>query len=214
MLALYGLQTDNLRRYVAPAAAVVALRALQERRHDLQVMLQAETNRLEHASDARVLRSLEASIKSMSKALATIEAEIGNLVEGTQTLSHRARLMRTVPGVGPVVAATHMAHMPELGTLPRGQAAALAGLAPHDNDSGQMRGRRSISAGRNAVRRCLYMAALVAIRRCPHLRDCAQRIIAKGRPPKVAITAVMRKLVVIINAVLASQQPCHYAKPA
>lgn len=214
VLALYGLHTDNLRRYVAPAATVVALRALQERRHDLQVMLRAETNRLEHASDARVLRSLEASIKSMSKALATIEAEIGNLVEGTETLSHRARLMRTVPGVGPVVAATLMAHMPELGTLPRGQAAALAGLAPHDNDSGQMRGRRSISAGRNAVRRCLYMAALVAIRRCPHLRDCAQRIIARGRPPKVAITAVMRKLVVIINAVLASQQPCHYAKPA
>ena len=120
VLALYGLQTDNLRRYVAPAAAVVALRALQERRHDLQVMLQAETNRLEHASDARVLRSLEASIKSMSKALATIEAEIGNLVEGTQTLSpgpaHAHRAGRGSRGGRH----PHGPHA-ELGTLPRGR---------------------------------------------------------------------------------------------
>lgn len=214
VLALYGRQTESLRRYVPPSEAVKALRALKERRYDLMVMLQAETNRLEHVTDPRVLKSLQTSIRTMSKALGVIEAEIDELLEREETLARKAQLMRTVPGVGPVVATTLLAHMPELGTLPRGQAAALAGLAPYDNDSGERKARRTIDAGRSAVRRSLYMAALVAIRRSPHLRAFAQRIIARGNPFKVAATAVMRKLIVIINAVLASQQPCHYAKPA
>lgn len=214
LIALYGAQTEGLRRYVPPSQAVEALRALKERRHDLQTMLQAETNRLEHASNASVLKSLKLSIRATSRMLGAIEAEIEELLKREETLARKAELMRTVPGVGPVVATTLIAHMPELGTLPRGQAAALAGLAPYDNDSGQKKGRRSIDAGRSAVRRCLYMAAMVAIRSCPHLRDFAQRIIARGNPFKVAAAAVMRKLIVIINAVLATQKPCHYAKPA
>lgn len=214
LIAHYAAQSQSLRRYAPPSAAVEDLRALQERRHDLQVQLHAETNRLEHASNTAVLRSLKASIRIAARMLHAIQAEIDGLLEREEDLARKARLMRTVPGVGPVVAATLIAHMPELGTLPRGQAAALAGLAPFDNDSGKKKGRRSIDAGRSAVRRCLYMAALVAIRRCPHLRDFAQRIIARGNPFKVAATAVMRKLIVIINAVLASGQPCNYAKPA
>jgi transposase len=193
---------------------IESLRALKERRYDLQVMLQAETNRLEHVTEARVLKSLRASIGCLAKALKAIEAEIALLLQREEALARKAELMCTVPGVGITVATTLIAHMPELGTLPRGQVAALAGVAPYDDDSGERRGRRSIDAGRSAVRRCLYMAALVAKRVCPHLRDFAQRIISRGNPPKVAITAVMRKLIVIINAVLASQQPCHYAKPA
>jgi transposase len=214
VIALYGAQTENLRRYVPPSEGVKAMRALKERRHELQVMLQAETNRLEHVANSKVRASLEASIRAMTRLLEAIETEIDQLLEREETLANKARLMRTVPGVGPVVATTLIAHMPELGTIPRGQAAALAGLVPYDNDSGQKKGRRSIDAGRSAVRRCLYMAALVAMRVCPHLRDFAQRIIARGNPFKVAATAVMRKLIVIINAVLAEQQPCHYAKPA
>ena len=205
LIALYAAQTPDLRRYVPPSPVVKALRALKERRHDLQTMRQAEINRLEHADNAYVRNSLEASVRALTRDLDRIEAE--------ETVSCKARLMRTVPGVGPVVAATLIAHMPELGTLARGQAAALAGLAPYANDSGRKKGRRSIDAGRSAVRSCLYMAALTAIRHCPHLRDFAQRIIARGNPFLVAATAVMRKLVVIINAVLATQQPCHYAKP-
>jgi len=212
LIALYGLQTENLVRYVPPSAGLKALRALKERRHDLQVMLQAENNRLEHVTDARVLKSLKASIRSLAKALKAIEAEIALLLEREPTLARKAELMCTVPGVGITVATTLIAHMPELGTLPRAKAAALAGVAPYDDDSGERKGCRSIDAGRSAVRRCLYMAALVAKRTCPHLRDFAQRIIARGNPPKVAVTAVMRKLIVIINAVLASQQSCHYAK--
>jgi transposase len=214
LIALYGLQTDNLVRYRPPRAAVKALRGLQERRDDLKLMLQAETSRLEHADNAHVLKSLRTSIRAITTALAAIEAEIVRLLEADEELARKAQLMRTVPGVGPVVAATMMAHMPELGTLSRGRVAALAGLAPYDDDSGEQKGRRRIAAGRNAVRRCLYMAALVAIRVCPHLRDYAARIKARGKPFKLAITAVMRKLIVIINAVLASQCPCNYAKPA
>jgi transposase len=214
LIALYGLQTDNLVRYVAPSAGLKALRALKERRHDLKIMLQAETNRLEHASNGHVLKSLRSSIRAMAKALAAIEAEIAALLASEPVLARKAQLMRTVPGVGPVVAVTLIADMPELGTLPRGRPAALAGLAPYDNDSGETKGRRSIDAGRSSVRRCLYMAALVAIRVCPHLRDYAARIRLRGKPFKVAITAVMRKLITTINAVLASQQPCRYARAA
>lgn len=214
LIALYGLQTEDLVRYVPPGAAVAALRALDERRHDLKVMLQAETNRLEHVRSPLVRKSLDISIRTLSKMLAAIEAEIARLLAKEAALARKAELMRTVPGVGPVVASTLLAHMPELGTLPRGTAAALAGLAPYDNDSGKRKGRRAIEAGRSGVRRVLYMAAVVAIRVCPHLRAYAQRIIAKGRAWKVAVTAIMRKLITILNAVLASGQPSHYAKPA
>lgn len=214
LIGLYGLQTENLVRYVPPSPGLKALRALKERRTDLQAMLQAETNRLEHATDACVLKSLKTSIRALTSALKAIEAEIVLLLKREEELARKAELMCTVPGVGLTVATTLIAHMPELGTLPRTRAAALAGVAPYDNDSGEMKGRRSIDAGRSAVRRSLYMAAMAAKRTCPHLRDFAERIIAKGNPPMVAITAVMRKLIVIINAVLATQQPCRYAKSA
>jgi len=214
LIALYGRQTEDLIRYVPPSEASKALRALSERRQDLKAMLQAETNRLEHVDNAHVRKSLATAIRALSKLLAAIEAEIAQLMAREEALARKAELMRTVPGVGPVVSTALLAHMPELGTLPRGSAAALAGLAPYDDDSGKRRGRRAIEAGRSTVRCMLYMAALVATRVCPHLRAYAQRIIVQGRPWKVAITAVMRKLIVILNAVLASGQPCHYAKPA
>jgi transposase len=214
LIALYGLQTENLVRYQPPSAELKALRALQERRHDLIVMLQAERNRLEHVRNASVLKSLRASLRALSSTLTAIETEISELLARTDALARTAQLMRTVPGVGPVVASTLIAHMSELGTLPRGRPAALAGLAPYDDDSGQKKGRRRIQAGRSAVRRCLYMAALVAVRVCPHLRAYADRIKARGKPFKVAITAVMRKLIEIINAVLADRKPCRYAPQA
>jgi transposase len=214
VIALYGLQTENLVRHQPPSEDLKALRALQERRHDLIVMLQAEKNRLEHVSNACVRSSLRASLRVLSGTLAAIEIEISQLLARSATLARKAELMRTVPGVGPVVTSTLLAHMCELGTLRRGRPGALAGLAPYDDDSGQKKGRRRIEAGRSAVRRCLYMAALVAVRVCPRLRAYAERIKARGKPFKVAITAVMRKLIEIINAVLATGQPSHYARQA
>jgi transposase len=212
LIALYGQQTENLVRYQPPSESIKALRALQERRQDLIVMLQGERNRLEHVTNRAVLKSLKASIRVLSRMLVEIEAEVAELMAREDALARKAQLMRSVPGVGPVVASTLIAHMPELGTLPRGRPAALAGLAPYDNDSGQKKGRRSIDAGRSAVRRCLYMAAMAAVRVSPQLRAFADRIKARGKPFKVAITAVMRKLIAIINAVLATGQPCHYAR--
>jgi transposase len=203
-----------LRRYQPPSQASRDLRALDARRQELKAALRAETNRLEHGNHPLVLKSLKSSMQNLSRMLNAIEAEIERLVAGEADLARKVALARTVPGVGPVVATTLLAHMPQLGSLTRGEAPALAGLAPYDNDSGKMRGRRHIQGGRSAVRRCLYMAALVAMRVCPHLRDFAERIRARGRPFKVAATAVMRKLLVIINAVLASGQPSNYAKPA
>jgi len=214
MLALYGAETADLRRYQPPSQANRDLRALDARRQELKAALQAESNRLEHASHPVVLASLQASLQSLSRMLKAIETEIERLVARKADLARKVALARTVPGVGPVVATTLLAHMPQLGSLTRGEAPALAGLAPYDNDSGKMRGRRHIQGGRSAVRRCLYMAALVAMRVCPHLRAFAGRIRARGKPFKVAATAVMRKLIVIINAVLAAGQPCNYAKPA
>lgn len=212
VLAQYGAETDDLRRYQPPSQADRDLRALDARRQELKVALQAETNRLEHVSHPAVFASLQASRQSLTRMLEDIEAEIERLLAREADLARKVALARTVPGVGPVVATTLLAHMPQIGSLARGQAPALAGLAPYDNDSGKMRGRRHVQGGKPAVRRCLYMAALVAMRVCPHLRDFAQRIRARGKPFKVAATAVMRKLLVIINAVLASGQPCHYAK--
>jgi transposase len=214
LIALYGLKSDNLVRYQPPSEGARALRALSERREDLMRMLQGEKNRLEHVTNQVVLASLKASIEALSGMLAAIEAELAQLLAREDALARKAQLMRTVPGVGPVVANTLLAHMEMLGTLSRGRSAALAGLAPYDKDSGQKKGPRSIDAGRSAVRRCLYMAAMVAVRVCPHLRDFAARIRARGKPFKVAITAVMRKLIEIINAVLASGQPSRYAKTA
>jgi transposase len=212
MLAQYGAETADLRRYQPPSEADRDLRALDARRQELKVALQAEANRLEHVSHPVVLASLQASMQGLASMLKDIEAEIARLLASEAELARKVALARTVPGVGPVVATTLLAHMPQIGSLTRGQAPALAGLAPYDNDSGKMRGRRHIQGGRSAVRRCLYMAALVAMRVCPHLRAFAQRIRARGKPFKVAATAVMRKLIVIINAVLASGQPCAYAK--
>lgn len=212
LIALYGRQTENLVRYQPPNDAIKALRALQERRQDLIVMLQGEKNRLEHVTNAAVLKSLQASIRALSRMLAEIEGEVAGLLAREDALARKAQLMRTVPGLGPVVASTLLAHMPELGALPRGRPAALAGLAPFDNDSGEKKGRRTIDAGRSAVRRCLYMAAMAAVRVSPQLCAFAERIKARGKPFKVAITAVMRKLIAIINAVLATGQPCNYVR--
>lgn len=214
LIARYGLQTEDLVRYCPPSAEVKALRALQERRDDLKQILQAETNRLEHVDHRLVLKTIKASIKCLSRQLKAVEAEIKRLIKSTPDLAHTDKLLRTVPGIGEVTAAALIAHMPELGTLPRNTAAALAGLAPYDNDSGKKKGRRHIQGGRSTVRRNLFMAAVTAMTHCPHLADYADRIISKGKPWKIAVTAVMRKLIVICNAVLASQQPCRYAKSA
>src|ERR1700740_1247049 len=207
MLAQYGRQTEDLRLYVPPPPECAALRALQARRAELQDMIIAETNRLEHARHRSGLRSLKAHIAVLEAAFEAIEAEIAELVATTDSLRAKVELMRTVKGVGFVTATTLLAYLPDIGELSRGQVARRTGLAPINDDSGKKRGPRHVEAGRRAIRRCLYMAAVVAASFNPVLRAFAARLKARGYPFKYVVTAVMRKLVVILNAVLRDREP-------
>jgi transposase len=214
VLALYALKTQDLRLYIPLSPEVLALRDLKTRRDQLQQMLFAETNRLEHAWHASVSRSLKAHIASLRKALAALEAEIAAHVKACGALARKARLMRTLKGVGPATVAAILACMPELGDLKKGEAACIAGLAPINKDSGARQAPRHIEAGRAAVRKTLYMTALVAIQHNPVMRLFADKLRRNGKPSKVVITAVMRKLIVTLNAILRSGEPWSHAKIA
>lgn len=214
VIALYGLKTPDLRLYIPSPPEVLALKALKTRRDQVQHMLFAETNRLEHADHKSVSRSLNAHIESLKKALAGLEAEIAAHLKACATLAQKARLMQTLKGVGPATAAAILAYLPELGALTKGEAACLAGLAPINNDSGKLIGPRHIEAGRASVRKTLYMAALVAIKHNPIMRAFADKLRRSGKPGKVVITAVMRKLIVTLNGILRSNEPWRHAKAA
>lgn len=214
MLALYGLRTERLRLHEPPSADETALRDLKARRDQIQEMLIAETNRLEHARHRSVRAGLKAHIRALQTTLAALDKEIVELLRTAPALARRAWLMQTVIGVGPQTAATCLAYLPELGRLTKGEAAALAGLAPMANDSGKSSAPRRTGHGRAPVRRALYMAAVVAMYRNPVLTAFARRLRESGKPFKIVVTAVMRKLIVILNAILHDNQPCRHAKPA
>lgn len=207
LLALYGLANPNLPLHRPPSPELEALRALRKRRDELQQMLRMELNRLEHVRHRQLKASLARHCKLLKAECDHLQSEIGALVEATPEFARKARLMRSVKGVGPLTVAACLAYLPELGTLSRAEAAAITGLAPHANESGKYRGPRHIGGGRKTVRTSLYMAALVARTFNPRLRSFAQTLKARGKPNKVILIAVMRKLVVILNAVLRSGQP-------
>lgn len=211
MIALYGLNTGGLRLYRPPTPEQSAVRALKTRRDEVQRMLLMEANRIERALHPRVRASLKAHIRALKRELAELEQETAGAIAAAPSLAEQARLMRSVVGVGPATSAALIAYFPELGTLGKSQAARLAGLAPIARDSGKSSAARHIEPGRAALRRALYMAAVVAIRHNPRIRDFAQRLKLKGKPFKLVVTAVMRKLVVILNAVLHNRQPAHAA---
>lgn len=207
LIAEYGRKTDGLRLYVRPAAETIALRALHARRTELQQMIFAETGRLDHAQHSSVAKSIKSHIASLEAALADIEAEISDLVNAHESLRTKVSLMQTVIGIGPVSAMVLLAHLPDIGRLTKGQVARLCGLAPINDDSGKKRGVRHVEAGRTAIRRALYMAAGVAMRKNPIIKEFADRLRGKGYPFKYVVTAVMRKLVVILNAILRDGMP-------
>ncbi len=214
VLALYGLKTEGLRLYAPLAPEVTALTDLRTRRDQVQNMLLAETNRLEHVRHASVTRSLKEHIAVLRKALAALEAQIAAHLEASETLSRKARLMRTLKSTGPATATALLAHMPELGTFRKGEVACMAGLAPIDDKSGKSRFPSHIEAGRAAVRKALYMAALTAIRHNPIMKSFADELRRNGKCAKVVITAVMRKLLVTLNAMLRSGEPWRHAQTA
>lgn len=212
LLADYGRQTKDLLLYHPPRSEQETLRCLQGRRKDLQDMLHAENRRLEHADAERP--SVKRVIKTLDKELQRIEGEIAHLIETDDIFRRSAELMQTVKGIGPVTAAVMLAYLPELGQLKRATVTALAGLAPFNRDTGKMSAPRHIHGGRRPIRNCLYMAAKSAIRHSPHFKEYANRLKAKGKSYKVVITAVMRKLVITLNAIVRDQEPWKHAKTA
>lgn len=165
---------------------------------------QRERNRLEHHSDPAILRMFKALITRLEKQIATIDERCAALIDADSTLSRADALLREVACVGPQVSRTLLAFLPELGYVGRRAIAALTGLAPYDRDSGKMQGKRFIQGGRAQVRRVLYMAAIVATRHNPVLRDFYQRLRSEGKAGKVAVVAVARKLIVHLNTKMAN----------
>jgi transposase len=184
-----------------PDAQAQALAALLARRRQVIGMLVAEQQRLGTMLPA-VRPRLEAHIAWLRQELAELDAELHQAIRSSPVWREKERLLRTVPGVGPVLAMTLVADLPELGQLNRKQIAALVGLAPLNCESGILRGRRIIWGGRGRVRAALYMSTLVAIKHNPALRPFYERLLAAGKPKKVALTACMHKLLLALNALL------------
>lgn len=184
--------------------AVRRLADLTARRDDLTAEIVREKSRAAAAQDPWIVRRIRRLVRILEAERTTVDAEIERQVASVPDLAERRRRLRAAPGVGPVVAATLIARLPELGLLDRRRIASLAGLAPHACDSGQRRGQRLIWGGRTEVRRALYIAAFVASRCDPRLRAFRARLEAAGKPPKQAIVACARKLLTILNAMLRS----------
>jgi transposase len=178
------------------------LRELEDHRRHLVRLLVAQQNRRVQLSNKTLLRLNTRLTVQLRKQIAQIEALLNAAIEQDQALSCKARQLTSIVGVGPRTATLLLAQMPELGQLNRREAAALAGLAPFNRDSGSLQGKRVIFGGRRAVRCGLYMAALVAARRNPILAPFYQRLRQAGKPPKLALTATMRKLLIVLNSVL------------
>jgi transposase len=183
-----------------------ALASLAKRRDQLVHMRAQEKNRRSEACDSVMIEAITRLLDFLTGEIKAIEAMIKTLIKTEPKISEQARLMRSAPGIGPVACMQLLAQMPELGNLGPKQAAALAGLAPFNVDSGSYRGKRAIGGGRKRVRDALYMAALNAVRRDRTMKAFYQRLRTAGKPAKLALIAVARKLLATLNAMLRDQK--------
>lgn len=190
-----------------PERALLELAELVQRRAQLVELKGVEDNRIETANAPEALRSIEAVVAALEGEIGRVEAEIARRIAARPDWEARVRLLASVPGVGDVTSQTLLAELPELGSLGRGEIASLAGLAPFARESGALKGKRFIRGGRASVRKALYMAALVAVRWNPVLKAFYERLLAKGKPKKLALTACMRKLLVILNSMTRDNRP-------
>ena len=186
----------------APAAERARLAALVQRREQLVNLLATEEQRLAQTREPVVRKLSERLRKALQTHVEQFDQLIAAQIAADETLSQQSERLQEVKGIGPVTASTLLAEMPELGTLSRGEAAALSGLAPYNHDSGAHKGRRTIHGGRAQVRRVLYMAALVAARYNPILKAFYDRLVADGKAKKLALIALMRKLIILLNHLL------------
>jgi transposase len=208
LLADYG-KAIQPRLFVGKSEERKQLSALVGRRNQLNVMLQAEKNRLRAQSGA-IRSSLETVITCLAAQLKQMDHEIQILLQAHTDLHTQEKLLRTAKSIGAVTAATLLADLPELGQLDRQEVAALVGVAPMNSDTGKKRGYRKTKGGRADVRRTLYMATLTGIRFNPILKPHYDQLRKRGKEKKVAITACMRKMLTILNAMVRDQQPFRY----
>lgn len=201
VLAQFG---QALRPAATPALAPAQqqLAELVARRQQVQQLRHAEHNRLEHLTHPAIRRQVQRHVAALERQLKQLDQWLADLAGQQPALAQSVARLCQVSGVGQLTALVLLATLPELGQLNRRQAAALAGVAPYNRDSGPRRGQRHIAGGRAAARRALYMAALVAAFKNPHLRPFYNRLVTQGKPKKVALVAVMRKLIILLNRLL------------
>jgi transposase len=185
------------------------LQALVGRRRQVTEMLVAEKNRA-HMSHQTVQKRLKEHIAWLEKELEDLDKDLRQSIQESPVWREKDQLLQSVPGIGPITSSVLLASLPELGSLDRKKIAALVGVAPFNRDSGNMRGKRSVWGGRAHVRSMLYMATLTATRHNPVIKDFYTRLIQAGKAAKVAITACMRKLLTILNAIIRHTQPWRF----
>lgn len=190
-----------------PGDETRVLADLVVRRRQIIAMIVAEKLREKQTTSRALKKSAARLIKALEKELSVLDSGIDEAVRGTPAWQEKEDLLQSVPGVGKVTARTLLAEMPELGTLDRRQIASLAGLAPWTRQSGQWRGKSFIGGGRAGVRTALFMAAMVARRFNPVFKDFYERLIAAGKLKMVAIIAVARKILTVLNAILRDKTP-------
>lgn len=195
---------------VPPETEAMEFQAILARRRQIIQMLSAEKNRLGASASRKVRSRLQAHIRWLEKELSRIDRDLEEAIEQSPTFKENEALLRSVPGVGPVLCQTLLAELPELGSLSPRELSALVGVAPINRDSGTMRGRRGVWGGRARVREALYMAALVATRYNPAIKEFYGRLVASGKPKKVALVACMRKLLTILNAMIRERTPWRF----
>jgi transposase len=190
-----------------PDEQALHLAALLTRRRQLVEMTTSELNRMAATRVAKVRRGIEQHIEWLRKRIGDVDGELDAAIRETPVWRDKDDLLRSVPGIGPVVSRTLLVELPELGRLNRKQIAALVGVAPMNRDSGTMRGQRRIWGGRATVRAALYMAALVAVRHNPRFKAFYQGLLQRGKLKKVALVACMRKMLTTVNAMARTRTP-------
>lgn len=201
VIALFGERVQPEPRALADADTQ-ALAALVTRRRQLLDMLVAERHRLAQATTPVVRRDLQKHVTWLERRVTDVDGQMQTRIQNSPAWRAKEDLLRSVPSIGPAVSRSLIAELPELGQLDRRQISALVGVAPFNCDSGRFRGKRMIWGGRASVRQALYMAALVATRYNAPLRTFYQRLLTAGKPKKLALVAVMRKLLTILNAMV------------
>ncbi len=178
------------------------IKALVARRRQLIRMRTSEKNRIEHALEKAIARSIKIIVKTIDREIEKVDKQLQDYIDNEPRLKQKETVIKSAPGIGEITAKVLLCELPELGRLNRRKIASLVGLAPMNRDSGQFRGKRITGAGRCEIRMQLYMPTLVAIQHNPVIKEFYQRLIANGKTKMVAIVASMRKLLVIINTMV------------